>query len=355
MHYIRKRQIKLDNNGEKADQPLRETNRLKSAIDKFVQWHEHFGDLSYDRMDFWSSRLGIFAKRTFYKSKLLGAPFAMLGLVLENFMPTIQKLFAKPHREVIGDAHLAIGYLNLYEITNETSYLTKAENLLEKMRSYSSEGYSGLCWGYSFGWQTPNGFWQKGIPMITITPYAFWAFKRHYELMGKEESKQACLSIATFALEDLNEIEMPNGTYCASYSPTTKDIVINSNTYRAAVLLQAYQIFGDERFRDAAERNIAFVLSYQGEDGEWYYEAKPPKNNFIDNFHTCFIIRNLMYCYQVNQDLQLLSAIKKGYAYYRKELFNERNEPKHFSVAAQHEFLPIVYCEPVRDSQLRET
>ena len=96
-----------------------------------------------------------------------------------------------------------------------------------------------------FGWQTYVGYWKPGIPLITITPYAFWAFKRHYKITGSENSKEIALSIAKFALEDLNEIEMPNGTMCANYSPVSEDIVINANTYRAAVLMEAYEMNGN--------------------------------------------------------------------------------------------------------------
>jgi len=312
---------------------IEDKKKIIDSIERFQTWHSNFGDISYDRMDFWASKMGKFGKKMFYKNKLLGAPFAIWGLLLENFLPNIQKLYSKPHREVIGDAHFASAYMNLYETEGDTKYLKKAETYLSAMEKSSSKGYSGMCWGYSFGWQTYAGYWESGIPLITITPYAFWAFKRHYEITGIEKSKQIALSIAKFTLNDLNEIEMPNGMTCSSYSPVSKDIVINANTYRAAVLMEAYEMNGDEKYRAVAQRNIDFVLSYQGEKGEWYYEAKPPKNNFIDNFHTCFVLRNLFQCYQVTKDEKILNAVKKGYQYYRENLFYDNGRPKHFAVA----------------------
>lgn len=308
-------------------------DRLEKSIKRFIGWHQNFGDLSHDRMDFWGSSLGILAKKLFYINKLLGAPFALIGMLLETYFPRIQKLFATPHREVIGDAHMAMAYMDYFEKTQNQEYLKKAESLLNEMLSYSSKGYSGLCWGYSFGWETGNGFWEKGTPMITITPYAFWAFVQHFKLTGNMSSKANAISIADFTLKDLNEKAMPNGTYSSSYSPVTEDIIINANTYRAAVLMGAYELTSNEEYLLQANRCIEFTLSYQGERGEWYYEAKPPKNNFIDNFHTCFVLRNLYKCYQVNKDPILLEAIKKGYVYYRKELFDDRGFPKHFAVA----------------------
>lgn len=307
------------------------SNKLYSSVDSFLKWKSSFGFLSYDRMDYWSSSTGILAKKLFYKNKLVGFPLAFWGLLLENFMPSVQKIYQRPHREVIGDAHFALGFMNLYELTNDRSYLVEAEKLLKDMIISSSHGYSGLSWGYTFGWQTPSGFWQPKIPLITITPYAFWAFKRHYELTDDKESLNVALSIASFAFNDLNEVLMPNGTFCSSYSPISNDIVINANSYKAAVLYDAYSLNGDLRYKASADRCIDFIISYQGNQGEWYYEAKSPQDNFIDNFHTCFVLRNLFYCYTVSKDSKILDSILRGYEFYRNELFHKNGRPKHFA------------------------
>jgi hypothetical protein len=96
-------------------------------------------------------------------------------------------------------------------------------------------------------------------------------------------------------------------------------------------LLGSYQLWNNKKFLNAANKNIDFILSYQGENGEWFYEAKEPNNNFIDNFHTCFILKNLFKCYQFNKDNKILLAVQKGYNYYIENLFYKNNRPKHFS------------------------
>ncbi len=305
--------------------------QVTSSVDKFVHWHSQFGDLSYDRMDFFSSTAGILTKRIFYKSKILGAPFAAFALAQETFFPSALKLYGTPSREAIGDGHFAKAYLNLYELTGKGEYLEKAESYLESLRVTSCKGYSGHCWGYTFSWETAAGLWPKGTPLITITPYPFWAFKKHYELTGDTESLAMCSSIAEFALNDLKDYKAPNGTTCSSYSPIDNRWIANSNTYRAALLLDAYSLTSDEKYKEAAERSIAFVVSYQGRDGEWDYEVVGDKDRFIDNFHTCFVLRNLFYAYKVNRNPELLKVIKRGYYYYRKNLFREDGTPLHFS------------------------
>lgn len=306
-------------------------DKTLSSVNKFASWHEKFGDYSYDRMDFFSSKPGILTKRLFYKNKLLGAPFAAFALAQETLVPSLLKLYAKPRREAIGDGHFAKGYLNLYELNGDKKYLEKAETYLQALKESSCTGYSGNCWGYTFTWETAAGLWPMGTPLITITPYPFWAFKKHYELTGVKDSLEICRSTAEFALNDLKSYEAPNGTTCSSYSPLDDRWIANANTYRAALLLDAYSLFKDEKYKLAAEKNIEFVLSYQGSEGEWDYEVVGDKDRFIDNFHTCFVLRNLYYAYKVNKDPKLLEAIKKGYDYYRKELFREDNTPIHFS------------------------
>jgi hypothetical protein len=307
------------------------TQQVDTSIERFLIWLKGYGEVSYDRMDFFSSKTGIFTKKLFYKNKLAGAPFAAYALLQETFCPSLLKLYASPRREAIGDAHYASGLLNMYKITNDNKYLSWAEHYLDELLKSSCKGYSGHCWGYTFGWQTCDGFWPSGIPLITITPYAFWAFKKHWELTGSENSKEICQSISMFALKDLNKVEMPNGTICSSYSPVDYRPVVNANTYRAAVLLEAYQMFGGEEYVKEAEESIRFVLSYQEEDGKWFYEAIGDRDRFVDNFHTCFVLRNLYRAYKVNKDEELLNSIKKGYEYYRTYLFRPDNTPLHFS------------------------
>jgi len=307
------------------------TKKLKDSLLKFIDWKENFGDLSYDRMDFWSSNSGKLAKKIFYRNKLLGAPLALWGLLLENFLPKIQKLYGKPSRQVIGDAHFTLSFLEMYKHTKEKKYLKEAERLINCMLKYSCNNYSGICWGYSFDWETTNGLFKKDTPLITITPYAFWAFKEHFLITKSKKSKENLLSIAKFALKDLKEKKLKNGTYSSSYSTADSSSIINASSYRAAVLIEAYNLNNNIEYLDSANRCIDFVLSFQGRRGEWFYEAKGPSDNMIDNFHTCFILRNLYICYRINKNQKILNAIKKGYDYYKDNLFYENGRPKHFS------------------------
>lgn len=311
-------------------------HKVEYTIHKFLLWLDRFGEYSFDRMDFNTSKLGIYTKRLLYKNRLLGLPFAAFALIQETFFPFMLKLYAKPRREAIGDAQYALGLFNMYSLTNNKEYLSWGEHYLAELKKSAIKGYSGMCWGYTFGWETSDGFWPAGIPLITVTPYCFWAFKKHYELTNNVDSLDICRSISQFVLKDFKKHKMPNGTVCSSYSPIDTRYVINANAYRANVLLDAYKLFGGEEYRFEAEMNISFVLSYQEPDGKWYYEAFGKRDRFVDNFHTCFVMRALYHCYEILDNEDIINAVKRGYKYYRKHLIRADHTPIHLSEIKYH-------------------
>ena len=189
------------------------------SISRFIQWLDGYGDLSYDLNDFNSSRTGNFVRKVYYRNKLLGAPLAMLALAQDTLFPSALKLYSKPHREAIGDAQYALGFMKLYQSTKEQGYLDRAGHFLDELDKSAVTGYSGKCWGYTYGWQTTDGYWPPRTPVITVTPYCFWAFKKHYEITGNKQSLDTCRSICEFAINDLVRLDLPDGIQCYSYSP----------------------------------------------------------------------------------------------------------------------------------------
>lgn len=305
---------------------------LYNSISKFNNWLDHYGEVSPDLHDFNSSKIGNFVRKVYSKNKLLGLPLAALAVMQDALFPSLVKLYNKPHRESIGDAQYASGFLNLYKKTNDKKFLDKAEHYLDVLKQNAVTGYSGMCWGYEYAWQTTADYWPARTPMMTVTPYCFTAFKMHYEITGSKESLEVCKSVATFALKDLNKYKAPNGTWCYSYGTLDNRYIINSNGYVAALFLDAYSLFKDEIYKKEAEDIIEFILSYQEEDGKWYYEPVYKRDRFVDNFHTCFVLKALYNCYKVLKRDDILEAVRKGYKYYRENLINEDYTPKHFAI-----------------------
>jgi hypothetical protein len=217
---------------------------------------------------------------------------------------------------------------------NELSsiWLTKAMELAQELLAYSVHGFSGYCWGYPFDWQTVNGFVPKQTPLITSTPYCYEVFTHLYEITGETNFLEVARSIATFVFTDINDTPTGEDAAAGSYTPFDCSKVINASAYRAFVLFDAAQRFNDEYYREKASKNLNFILQNQQTDGSWLYAVDNLGEAFIDHFHTCFVLKNL---YKLNCRLRSAAvnqAIRNGYQYYRTALFDEKDNPRAFSV-----------------------
>ena len=114
------------------------------------------------------------------------------------------------------------------------------------------------------------------------------------------------------------------------------------------MLTQAAHHFSDSRYREAAERNLNFVLASQNADGSWYY-ALDGERDFVDHFHTCFVLKALAKIEQLTGCTRCHSAIERGVAYYVKNLFDADGLPMPFSrrprmTVYRHELYDYAEC-----------
>jgi len=139
-------------------------------------------------------------------------------------------------------------------------------------------------------------------------------------------------SIARHARFEIKDFETSPVASSCSYSPFDGGGVINAAAYRAFLLFSASQSFSNDDYRKTAERNLNFVLEAQNPDGSWYY-AVDGVRDFVDHFHTCFVMKALGKIYTVTGDEGCYSALAKGTEYYLENLFDEEGLPKPFSKA----------------------
>jgi hypothetical protein len=106
--------------------------------------------------------------------------------------------------------------------------------------------------------------------------------------------------------------------------------VINASAYRAFVLTRAAGDFSDDAYRILAERNLNFVIETQNPDGSWYYSVDGERD-FVDHFHTCFVLKALAKIEALTGNAECTRAIERGIGYYVRNLFDESGMPKPFS------------------------
>lgn len=302
------------------------------AIVKFVGWLDQYGETSYDHQSYFASGLGRSAKALYYRKPLLGTLAVAPMIFSEAFVPSTRCLFWKPQRFPIADAHYAMGFAFLSRVLGEDAYHQRAVHFLEELKKSRCPGFAHYTWGYPFNWETRRGTLKEGTPMITSVPYVYEAFRQVYQLDGNPQWLEIMRSIAEHALEDYQDFEFsPSAsTCCYSPGPDNSSGVINASAYRAFLLTQAALDFSELKYQKAAERNLNFVIESQNPNGSWYYSMDNVRD-FVDHFHTCFVLKALAKIEQLTGSGPCQGAIERGVGYYVKNLFDSQGLPMPFS------------------------
>ncbi|HEY9503201.1 MAG TPA: hypothetical protein VIR01_16320, partial [Pyrinomonadaceae bacterium] len=147
-----------------------------------------------------------------------------------------------------------------------------------------------------------------------------------------QECRRIIASIARHARFDIKDFKTSETASSCSYNPFGEGGVINAAAYRAFLLTSASKVLSNDDYWRIAERNLNFVLENQNQDGSWYY-AVDGVRDFIDHFHTCFVMKALAKIHALTGHEGCLEALSKGVSYYLNNLFDDEGLPKPFSKA----------------------
>jgi hypothetical protein len=98
------------------------------------------------------------------------------------------------------------------------------------------------------------------------------------------------------------------------------------------MLTSASRVFDRKEYWGIAERNLAFVLESQNADGSWPY-AMDGTRDFVDHFHTCFVMKALAKIHTLTGHPECLEALSRGVQYYLENLFDADGLPRPFTKA----------------------
>jgi hypothetical protein len=308
------------------------TEIVQAAVLGFVRWLDRYGESSYDHQSYFAGALGRSAKALYYRKPLLGTLAVAPMIFSEAFVPSARCLFWRPQRFPIADAHYAMGFAFLSRVLGEEAHHKRAVHFLEELKKSRCPGFTHYTWGYPFDWETRQGTLKEGTPMITSVPYVYEAFRQVYQLDGNPEWLRIMRSVAEHALEDYRDFEFsPSAsTCCYSPGPDNSSGVINASAYRAFLLTQAALDFSEPKYQQAADRNLNFVIESQNPNGSWYYSMDNVRD-FVDHFHTCFVLKALAKIEQLTGSVPCRIAIERGVDYYVKNLFDSDGLPMPFS------------------------
>ncbi len=246
---------------------------------------------SYDPYDLWMSDFGVKVRKDFYDNKFGGKVSAAFISLVDWLFPILTRKLLGTNRRLYPIS-AALELLTCDEIVQPEEALARLLSL-----AVNDEAHPGTSWGLGFPWMSKNGLYDADTPFVTHTPYAMEALLRLREIKSCESrANQAFLDTWDF-LESLLILYDVGDQLAVSYAPIAEPrTVINGNSYASF----AYALHGRENPPHqaaaviSARRLANFVVKQQKPDGSWYYYADDAPGNFIDCFHSCFVVKNLV-------------------------------------------------------------
>ncbi len=306
---------------------------LKHSLDRLIQYIEKNDYRGYDPYDALSSPL--FKLPVFRSNKLIR--FGAQQFV-KRFPINLRKILLVPYGcnpVTLGMCAGAYSILIKTESNHSAYYANKINTLISELEKLIPSGYSGVCWGYDFGWEARYAKVPAYQPTVVATGFITNALYQVYKLTRDEKARDLCINAVDFVLSDLNRT-WQNDTFCFSYSPFDQQVVFNATMKGARLLAQVYDLTGQERYKLEAKKTVEFVVNQQRSDGAWPYSAKDT-GQWVDNYHTGYILDCLHEYQALCNDDDYSINLSLGLDYYLGHFFTDDGRAKFYD----HKTYPI--------------
>jgi len=240
---------------------------------------------------------------------------------------TRRMLHIQPQKNAKAMGLFATSYTEMSVINPGNTFYSNQAEYCRKWLLDHPDTTSGLGWGYPFDWQssrliprsTPNGI------VTTAVGEAFWVSYLHTK---KPEYLEICEQICHF-LVSLPVEHYDDNSLCFSYTPLFKNHVHNLNLFVADFLIKVGRSIDRNEWIESGRRAVAYTLKNQHDDGSFDYNGPPDRPaNFIDNYHTGFVLRMMHSINKHLDDPAINTALRKGYEHYISNFFLEDGTPK---------------------------
>jgi len=278
---------------------------------------------TFDPYDIWMTNLGIRIKKIYNKNKLIGTIPAGALTIFDYFLNNNYRIFYKKKEQPIVRALASLTLLNLYKHDHDKKYLEFIKEHLEWLKENSSSLTNNYGWGINFKHVVSNKVnYPKDQPFSTITPYVLEAFLNYKEITNDNCYDDVIHKIFLFFENDIKIIEETEDYLITSYGTFKDRIVINAISYT----LYSYSLFlniykdKDGYIKNKIIKLYNYIRENQKENGSWLYS--PEGNSFIDCFHSCFILKNLIKASAFIDLKEVNVVIEKGYGYIEENFYN---------------------------------
>ena len=296
----------------------------------------------YDYSDYWATRPGRTLKSLAYRYEPLGnVLFAAPVMALEVYAPWARRAFGLPKRVYpISVAHHGLACVNLATALEAEEFLWEARQDLLRLLDLATDSGAGPSWGFPFVWPTNQGVVPANVPAATQSAYGFDLVDALWRVTGDTDLLGHLEGIARAMDEEYRDLARTVGIASTYHGRGYGDVVLNAVTYRIHIGAPASAVLGEARHLETAQALTDYVLSSQNQDGSWYY-GESSKNQFIDHYHTAFVLKNLARANQAMRRSDVKAAIRKGIAFYWSRLFDGSGLPRPFARSVR--FNPVRY------------
>lgn len=301
---------------------------ISEAIGKLLDWIEVNGWSGWDPYDIKAHRRVIRLAGKATGSKFHTYLRELVYELFYRFPVSSRKLLnIQPAINPKAMGLFSSAYLSLYRSSGNPDYLEKSAECLEWLLENPSTTEIGLGWGYPFDWQsttlipanTPNGI------VTTAIGDAFW---QHYLLYKDQKHLDHCLKVAEF-LYTLPADQLDENKICYSYTPLFINHVHNLNLFVAEYLIKTGMEINKTEWLEAGNYAVNYTIADQHEDGSFDYNGPPEKpQNFIDHYHTGFVLRMLYSIWELTGRQDVYQALEKCLGHYTANFFIEDRIPK---------------------------
>ncbi len=193
-----------------------------------------------------------------------------------------------------GMGLLLQAYVRLQKLFPEQDYSNQIGFLFNWLQENASKDFSGPCWGYNFGWASPEKYLPPHAPTVVATGFIAQGLHAYYLLSKNDRAKELLIRIGPFIINDVPVTKFGEGI-CFSYSPFMKDCCYNASLLAAETLARIYSVTKEDALKDFACRAVEFVISKQHTDGYWEYKLDPvsgQERHQVD-FHQGYILDSI--------------------------------------------------------------
>lgn len=223
-----------------------------------------------------------------------------------------------------GIGLLLQAYVKLQSLFPEKDFSEQTDFLFRWLESNADRKFSGVSWGYNFGWASPEKYLPPFAPTVVASGFIAQALNAYYLQSGNEKAKDLLLRISPFIVKDIPVTFFGKGV-CFSYSPYMKDCCYNASLLAAETLARIYSHTGEIRLKELAISAAEYVVSMQHEDGHWKYKIDPEtgvERHQVD-FHQGYILDSIQAIMEFtgHAPAHWKQARMKGLSFYHEKQF----------------------------------